>query len=172
MEKFNTFKWLCCTVFGFIGGAIANLLGGWTKDVETLVFLMATDFITGVIVAFVFKKSSKTKSGAGSSKACFEGLLRKVAMLICIAVLVKIDSLLGTGYLKNAGVMAFIFNECVSLFENFGKMNVPFAKAFKDGFDMFRDNAEEQITHWFHQKHDEDEQNLTKGGDNSGKKSV
>lgn len=152
MEKINTFRWLCCSAFGFVGGAIASLLGGWTKDVETLVFLMAMDFITGVIVAFVFKKSSKTKSGAGSSKACFEGLLRKIAMLCCIAVLFKIDCYLNINYLKNMGVMAFIFNECVSLFENFGKMNVPFAKLFKNGFDVLRDNAEEQLTSWFEEK--------------------
>ena len=60
-----------CTTVGMVGGFIAALLGGWDTGLQTLMILIGIDYLTGLIVAGVFHKSTKTKNGALESKAGF-----------------------------------------------------------------------------------------------------
>lgn len=50
-----------CVGIGAVGGFIATMLGGWDKGLETLVIFMAIDYISGFVVAGVFKRSPKRK---------------------------------------------------------------------------------------------------------------
>ena len=43
-------------VIGVIGGTISYALGGWDLALQTLLIFMAVDYVTGLIVAGVFKK--------------------------------------------------------------------------------------------------------------------
>ena len=43
-----------------VGAVIANSLGGWDTGLQTLVILMAVDYVTGVLCALVWKKSPKS----------------------------------------------------------------------------------------------------------------
>ena len=56
MEKIKLTIFNIC---GAIGSFISFLLGGWTQTMTTLVAFMALDYLTGLIVAGVFKKSKK-----------------------------------------------------------------------------------------------------------------
>ena len=67
-----------CSIMGVIGSAIAALFGGWDSALITLIIFMAVDYISGLIVAGVFKASPKSESGALESKAGFKGLCRKL----------------------------------------------------------------------------------------------
>ena len=58
-----------------VGSIVANFLGGWDTGLQTLVIIMAIDYITGVLCALVWKKSPKSSDGAFESKASFKGLL-------------------------------------------------------------------------------------------------
>ena len=49
-----------CTTVGMVGGFIAALLGGWDTGLQTLMILIGIDYLTGLIVAGVFHKSTKT----------------------------------------------------------------------------------------------------------------
>ena len=71
-----------CTILGIVGAAIAALLGGWDMALKTLCIFMAIDYVSGLIVAGVFKASTKSESGALESRAGLKGLLRKMAMLL------------------------------------------------------------------------------------------
>ena len=51
-----------CTTVGMVGGFIAALLGGWDTGLQTLMILIGIDYLTGLIVAGVFHKSTKTKT--------------------------------------------------------------------------------------------------------------
>jgi len=53
------FKLRALTALGLLGGCIAELLGGWDAGLQSLFLFMAIDYITGLIVAGVFKKSRK-----------------------------------------------------------------------------------------------------------------
>lgn len=48
------------------------------QGLATLCIVMAVDYITGWIVAGVFKNSEKSESGGLSSSAGFKGLAKKV----------------------------------------------------------------------------------------------
>lgn len=59
---------------GTIGGGIAALFGGWTSAMTTLIIFMVIDYATGIIVAGVFHRSGKSKSGALESRAVHHGV--------------------------------------------------------------------------------------------------
>ena len=48
-------------VLGVIGSVITGFFGGWTQACQTLVIFMGIDYISGITVAAIFKKSSKTQ---------------------------------------------------------------------------------------------------------------
>ena len=60
----NAIKALICSACGAIGSAIATFFGGWTGDMTTLLIFMGIDFVMGLILAGIFKNSSKSASGA------------------------------------------------------------------------------------------------------------
>ena len=81
-------------IIGLIGSFISYLFGGWNTMIQTLLLFMVLDYITGVIAAGVFHKSSKTTNGALSSKAGFKGLAKKMVILIVICLAYHIDIIL------------------------------------------------------------------------------
>ena len=83
-------------LIGLIGGAFTTLFGGWTAGMTTLVLFMCIDYLSGLIVAGVFKKSNKTESGALESKAGWKGLARKCMTLLFVLIAYRLDLLLNT----------------------------------------------------------------------------
>ena len=118
-------KHTVCALLGILGGAIASAFGGWDAALKTLVFFMALDYITGLIVAGVFRRSDKSANGALESRAGFKGLIRKGMTLAVVFVACRLDLLLGTAFVRDATVIAFVVNETLSLIENAGLMGVP-----------------------------------------------
>lgn len=118
-------KELICSVCGCVGSLIAGLFGGFDAALETLIIFMAADYISGLIVAGVFKKSGKSETGALESKAGWKGLCRKGGTLLVVLVACRLDLLLGSSFIRDAAVIAFISNETLSLIENLGLMGVP-----------------------------------------------
>jgi phage-related holin len=57
-------KNILCTAAGVVGSFIASLFGGWDTGIGTLVLFMVIDFLSGLAVAGIFKRSTKTKTGA------------------------------------------------------------------------------------------------------------
>ena len=65
-----------------IGSAVAHSLGGWDAAMKVLVAMMASDYITGVLLAMVWQRSNKSATGALDSKAGFKGLIKKGMILL------------------------------------------------------------------------------------------
>lgn len=114
-----------CAVLGAVGAGVAWLFGGWDASMITLIVFMAIDYITGLVVAGVFKKSEKSANGGLESRAGWKGLCRKGVTLLIVFVAVRLDLLIGTSYLRDAVCIAFIVNEVISITENAGLMGVP-----------------------------------------------
>ena len=68
-------------VLAAAGSAIAQALGGWDVALKVLICFMALDYVTGWLVAAVWHKSAKSKTGALDSKASYKGLVKKGVML-------------------------------------------------------------------------------------------
>ena len=144
-----TAKTIYYTALGGIstaGALIADALGGWDTGLQTLVALMAVDYVTGVLCALVWKKSPKTTDGAFESKTSFKGLLRKMTVLLCVLVACRVDSYTGTDLARNAVILFFIVNDGLSIVENLGIMGVPIPPALKNAFEALKNNAEVKKT--------------------------
>lgn len=127
---------------GLIGSIIASLFGGWTIALETLFIFMLVDYVTGLIVAGVFHKSSKTKNGALESRAGFKGLCRKVGIILCVLVAYRLDLVMGTTYLKDAVCIAFVVNESISILENIGLMGVPVPDKLTKAIEILKEKGD------------------------------
>ncbi len=134
-------KVMLCTAIGVAGSIIANLFGGWTEDIITLLIFMSVDFIMGLILAGVFKNSNKSQSGALDSRAGWKGLCKKGTIILFVLIAYRLDLLLDTDYIKTATIIGFIINEAISVIENAGLMGIPLPKAVTKAVEILR-NAE------------------------------
>lgn len=142
MDKLNRAVFIA--VSGTVGGIIAELFGGWNSDITTLVIFMCIDYITGLTVAAVFKKSQKTDSGALSSKVGFAGLCKKGVMMLAVLVAHRLDLLIGTSYIRTATVIGFCCSELVSIIENAGLMGVPLPDVIIRAIDILKNKSNDK----------------------------
>lgn len=131
-----SFKEYLCAVFGAVGGFITTLLGGWDDGVITLLVFMLIDYISGITVAGIFKKSKKTETGALESRAGWKGLCRKGMTLIMLIIAYRLDIQLGTNYIRDAVTICFCVNEAVSIVENAGLMGLPMPDVITKAIDI------------------------------------
>lgn len=128
--------------FSVIGSFAANYLGGWDASLHVLIALMVADYITGVLVAAVWHKSSKSSSGTLNSVAGFKGILKKCAILLLVWIGVLLDNATGANYIRMAVILFFIGNEGISLLENLGLMGVPFPAFLRRALEALRDQGD------------------------------
>ena len=137
----NAIKNGVLAAFAFIGSFVANALGGWDAAMQVLVALMMADYITGVLVAAVWHKSSKSSSGTLNSVAGFKGILKKCAILALVWIGVLLDNATGANYIRTAVVLFFIGNEGISLLENLGLMGVPYPEFLKKALEALHEKG-------------------------------
>lgn len=131
-----------CTVAGVIGSVVASLFGGWDSGIASLVIFMAIDFFSGLLVAGVFHRSTKTETGALESKAGFKGLCRKCMILLFVLVAYRMDLALGTNYIRDAVIIGFIANELISIVENAGLMGIPLPEVLTKAIEVLKRKAD------------------------------
>ena len=134
------------SVVGIVGGFIATMFGGWSDALITLIVFMSVDYITGLAVAGIFKKSKKSESGALESRAGFKGLCRKGVALLIVLVAVRLDIVMQTSYIKDAVIIAFIANEAISIIENAGLMGIPIPAVIVKTIDVLKKESEKVNT--------------------------
>ena len=131
------------TSLGTVGGFIAYLLGGWDASVITLLIFILIDYITGLIVAGVFHKSKKSKTGNLESRAGWKGLCKKFVTLLFVIVANRLDLMIGGGSIVRDGVcISFIINEMLSIVENAGLIGIPIPKAVTNAIAVLNKDKE------------------------------
>lgn len=141
--KFEAMKRTVCGAAGAVGGFFIWLIGGWSGDLAALMVLMGIDLLTGLLLAGVFGKSRKSKSGAVSSKSCWQGLCRKGVSLLISIVAATLDRMLELSYIRTATILSFILNEAISITENAGLMGVPIAAPLAKALELLREKEEQ-----------------------------
>ena len=131
-----------CALVGVAGSFIAGMFGGWGSGLVTLLIFMAADYISGILVAAVFKKSPKSSGGTLESRAGFKGLCRKCMTLVFVMIAYRLDLMLSTNYIRDMVVIAFIANELISLVENAGLMGVPIPQIISKSVDILMKKSE------------------------------
>ena len=126
-----------CAGIGVVGGFIASLFGGWDAALITLVIFMG-------IVAGVFHNSNKTENGSLESLAGWKGLCRKGVTLLIVLVGCRLDLVMGSNFIRDAVVIAFIANETISIVENAGLMGVPIPSVIVKAIEVLKKKAESE----------------------------
>ncbi len=129
---------------GVFSVVIGWLLGGWDAALQALVLFMAVDYATGLVVAGVFKNSTKTDNGAVETRAGLKGLIRKVGILVMVMVVAQLELILHDGiFCRNVVVIFFIINEALSILENLGLMGVKYPDWLKSGLEVLLKKSNE-----------------------------
>nr|DAU88231.1 MAG TPA: holin [Caudoviricetes sp.] len=121
------------TVIAVVLGSIANVLGGFDDALRLLIVLIVADYITGCAAAIKYKKLN--------SSVGFEGLLKKIIILILVWVGFELDKALGSQFLRNAIIFFYASNEGVSVLENTSKLGVPYPDKLKDILEQLKEKG-------------------------------
>lgn len=117
-------KEISSSVISIICTGCVYLLGGWDVSLICLVIVIALDYISGTMKAFVSKSLS--------SKIGLYGLLKKIGLLLVVMLAVVIDRVTGnTGMIRNLVIYYFVANEGLSIIENLGQAGVPIPSSIK-----------------------------------------
>lgn len=127
-----------CTVLGAMGSILATVFSGQNAMLTTLILFMSMDYITGLMVSGIFRRSPKTETGGLQSKTGWKGLVKKVVILLLVIAAACIDLILDTTYIRNAVCIGFTCNELISILENAGLMGIPLPTALKNAVDLLQ----------------------------------
>lgn len=136
-------KLTICSILGVLGSYCYAFFDKGGDVLHTLIVFMIIDYISGLIVSGVLKRSKKTPSGKLSSEAGWKGLCKKGMMLFFVMVGYRLDILIGEDYIMNAVCIGYIVNELISIIENAGLMRVPIPNTIKNVIDVLDNKNKE-----------------------------
>lgn len=112
-------------VLATIGGGIAGFFGEWPMLMTCLVIVMSMDYLTGWLAAWR-GLSPKSEDGKLSSKAGFDGLLRKGLIILVVLLATVLDRVVGNNIaIFQLGTVGwYIANEGLSIKENLKLLGV------------------------------------------------
>lgn len=123
---------------GAVGAVLGFLFGEVNGLFWALIAFMATDYITGVIVAAINKQLS--------SEVGFKGLAKKLLILVFVSLghIADMYVLGGTPVAMSAVMLFYIANEGLSIIENAGNLGLPVPKKLKDIMIQLKKESEEE----------------------------
>lgn len=132
-------------IVGVIGAVVSYAFGGWNEALALLVIFTVLDWITGLAASAYegYKNPTRDDKGLNSRKGFF-GILKKVLMFTVIAVLFRIDTLLGLNGTLSLAVGAtyfYLMNEFISLLENYGRLDLPLPEQVKKAVSILKDKS-------------------------------
>ncbi len=103
------------TVIGIVGGYFAAIFGQWDSILWALLVIMVLDCLTGVIKA-IYTKTMSSEIG-------FKGLLKKITILIIVALSNVLQQITGDNVaIREIVIMFYVANEGISVLENGGDL--------------------------------------------------
>lgn len=132
------------TAVGMTAGMISWMTGGFDMPVLVLVICMGVDYLTGLIVAGIFHTSPKTTGGGLDSRVGWKGLARKIVTLLMVVIANLADILLELHYIRDAVIVAFCANECISILENAGLMGIRIPKVLQAALEKLSEEGEHE----------------------------
>ena len=126
------FNWTS-TVIGIVGGFFAAIFGQWDSILWALLVIMVLDYLTGIIKA-VYTKTMSSEIG-------FKGLLKKITVLIIVALSNVLQQITGDNVaIREIVIMFYVANEGISVLENVAVIYPQMPKAIKDILLQIRDS--------------------------------
>lgn len=125
------------------GGAVLSFFTGLPPIIWVLIAIMTLDYITGMMCGFM-GKSPKTETGGLSSKTAFEGLLKKVLILVVVGLAALVDHAIAVSAgiemaaVTGACCLWFVASEGLSILENAAAMGVPIPQVLMKTLEIVR----------------------------------
>lgn len=95
-------------------GLILAIIYGYNNTLQVLLICMVADYLIGLGISF----TGKGKHGSIQSMIGYLGIVKKSTMIFIVVVLHSLEPLLKIYNLQEIVTTAFIFNECVSIYEH------------------------------------------------------
>ena len=115
MIEYTQIELRIMALFSAIGAAFSFLVGGVDKLITALLIFVVLDYLTGLIAAW--------KTATLDSKKGFEGIKRKIVMLLIVILAHWIDvSIFGVSTCRSMVIFAYLGNEGLSIVENLDRM--------------------------------------------------
>lgn len=133
-------KWdkLFSGTIAVLGTLAAKFWGGWDDNLSLLLTFMTLDYILGVICGY--------KEKCLSSEVGFKGILKKVTILIVVAVGVKIDVTTNmNGLIRNMIIYFYVGLDGISILENASRMGVPIPEKLKDALIQLKEGNKKEV---------------------------
>lgn len=126
------FNWTS-TVIGIVGGFFVAIFGQWDSILWALLVIMLLDYLTGVIKA-IYTKTMSSEIG-------FKGLLKKITILIIVALSNVLQQITGDNVaIREIVIMFYVANEGISVLENVAVIYPRMPKGIKDILFQIRDS--------------------------------
>ena len=115
MIEYTQIELRTMALFSAVGAAFSFLVGGVDKLLTALLIFVVIDYATGLIAAW--------KTATLDSKKGFDGIKRKVVMLVIVIMAHWIDvSIFGVSTCRSMVIFAYLGNEGLSIIENLDRM--------------------------------------------------
>ena len=126
------------SIAGAVGAVLGFMYGEVTGLFWALIAFMATDYISGVVVAAINKQVS--------CEVGFRGLAKKLMILVFVSLghIADMYVLGGTPVAMSAVMLFYIANEGLSIIENAGNLGQHVQKKQKDIMDQLKKESEEE----------------------------
>lgn len=116
------------------GTAVSYLYGGFDSLLMIFTFMVAIDYITGLLASGV--------EGKLSSQIGFKGIAKKIMIFALIAVAHFVDQLVGNEHLiRDATIFFYMANEILSITENAGRLGIPIPTFLKNAITLLRNKS-------------------------------
>lgn len=145
-------------------GAVVSFFSGLPPILWVLLAVMTLDYLTGIICGFM-GKSLKTEHGGLSSSTAFSGLMKKLLIIVIVALAYLLDHAvtLNVGVqfaaVSGATCLWFIASEGISVVENAAQMGVPIPNAMKRALEIMKGNDDGSEVKKSQDKKPDDENN-------------
>jgi toxin secretion/phage lysis holin len=116
--------------FSFI---VSTILGGWDMALKVLVFVVITDFMTGVLAG--------AYEGKLSSSIGHRGIIKKVTIFIIVALAYQLDCALGMAYIRTTVIYFYIVMEAISILENAERTGITIPDFLRKLLEQVRDTT-------------------------------
>ena len=124
------------------GGFVLYLIGGFDLLLEALLVCMIVDYLMGLTIAGVFKRSEKSKNGGLDSFVGWMGISKKITSLLFIIIAVELQKVSGLAGIREGVILTLIVNELISIIENAGIMGIPVPDPIKKMIDVLKSPAD------------------------------
>ena len=128
-------------------GAVISFVTGLPPIIWVLVAVMTLDYVTGIMCG-AMGKSPKTETGGLSSKTAFQGLLKKVLILMIVGLAALVDHAIAVSAgiemaaVTGACCLWFVASEGLSILENAAAMGVPIPKVLLRALEVMREKGD------------------------------